>query len=205
MSLGERIYQLRTAHGLSQENLAEIVGVSRQAISKWETDQSVPEIDKVLLLSEKFSVSTDELLGKTEMGILPSQQGNEPCAYCGKRQAHIIEEDNGEYAFCNKVCQKSYSTAMKNMKKNSKWFYAGLAVSVVIMLAGAFSSIFIGETYLPYIVGGSIMMMGTVIILFPFCTPQTIKKLGIRKSETLARISGMGLELLGIFFMFFLR
>ncbi len=63
MTLGEKIQQLRKVSGLSQEQLAEMVGVSRQAISKWETDQSSPEIEKVLLLSKAFSISTDELLG----------------------------------------------------------------------------------------------------------------------------------------------
>lgn len=63
MTLGEKIQQLRKAIGLSQEQLADMVGVSRQAISKWETDQSSPEIEKVLLLSKEFSITTDELLG----------------------------------------------------------------------------------------------------------------------------------------------
>lgn len=63
MSLGEKIQQLRKAAGLSQEQLAELLKVSRQAISKWETDQSSPEIEKILALSQLFAVSTDELLG----------------------------------------------------------------------------------------------------------------------------------------------
>jgi transcriptional regulator with XRE-family HTH domain len=63
LTLGERIQQLRKTVGLSQEQLAEILDVSRQAVSKWETDQSVPEIDKLIALSKAFSVSTDELLG----------------------------------------------------------------------------------------------------------------------------------------------
>jgi transcriptional regulator with XRE-family HTH domain len=63
MTLGENIQQLRKAGGFSQEQLAEMIGVSRQAISKWETDQSQPEIEKLILLSKVFSVSTDELLG----------------------------------------------------------------------------------------------------------------------------------------------
>ena len=63
MTLGENIQQLRKASGFSQEQLAEMVGVSRQAISKWETDQSSPEIENILLLSKVFSISTDELLG----------------------------------------------------------------------------------------------------------------------------------------------
>jgi len=63
MTLGEKIQQLRKTKGLSQEQLAEVLNVSRQAISKWETDQSSPEIDKILALSKAFSVTTDELLG----------------------------------------------------------------------------------------------------------------------------------------------
>lgn len=64
MTLGEKIHQLRKAGGLSQEQLAEMIGVSRQSISKWETDQSSPEIENLLALSKVFSLSTDELLGK---------------------------------------------------------------------------------------------------------------------------------------------
>jgi transcriptional regulator with XRE-family HTH domain len=63
MNLGDRIQQLRKGIGLSQEQLAEIIGVSRQAISKWETDQSSPDLDKIVLLCNTFSVSADELLG----------------------------------------------------------------------------------------------------------------------------------------------
>ena len=68
MSLGERIQQLRKARGLSQEQLADSLNVSRQAISKWETDQSSPEIGNILALSSVFSVSTDELLGNDKEG-----------------------------------------------------------------------------------------------------------------------------------------
>lgn len=62
MDLGERIYQLRTQKNFSQEALAEALGVSRQSISKWETGSSVPELDKIVKLSEIFEVSLDELI-----------------------------------------------------------------------------------------------------------------------------------------------
>ena len=62
MSLGEKIQQLRKAKGFSQEQLADNLNVSRQAISKWETDQSSPDIEKILAISKVFSISTDELL-----------------------------------------------------------------------------------------------------------------------------------------------
>ena len=62
MTIGQKIIKLRAAAGMSQEQLAETLGVSRQSVSKWEMDQALPQIDKVLLLSELFGVSTDALL-----------------------------------------------------------------------------------------------------------------------------------------------
>ena len=62
MNIADRIQALRKARGISQEELADRVGVSRQAVSKWEGEQSTPDLDKVLLLSDYFQVSTDYLL-----------------------------------------------------------------------------------------------------------------------------------------------
>lgn len=62
MKLSEKIYTCRKKAGLSQEALAEKVGVSRQAISKWELGEAEPEIRKLKLLADAFGVSTDWLL-----------------------------------------------------------------------------------------------------------------------------------------------
>lgn len=62
MTLGEKIAHLRSVAGMSQETLADRLSVSRQSISKWEMDQALPQIDKVLQLCQIFNVSTDELL-----------------------------------------------------------------------------------------------------------------------------------------------
>ena len=62
MTIGEKITQLRIASDISQEQLAEKMSVSRQSVSKWEMDQALPQIDKVLQLCELFDISTDELL-----------------------------------------------------------------------------------------------------------------------------------------------
>ena len=66
MTLGEKIYKLRTENGLSQETFGQKLGVSRQSVSKWETDQSVPELDKIVAISQFFKVSTDYLLKDAE-------------------------------------------------------------------------------------------------------------------------------------------
>ena len=62
MSLGENINRLRTAKNMSQGDLAAAMEVSRQSISKWETDGAVPELDKLVRLSELFGVTLDELV-----------------------------------------------------------------------------------------------------------------------------------------------
>ena len=72
MELPEKILQFRKALGLSQEQLAEQVGVSRQSISKWETGQSVPDLDKLVALSRVFGISTDELLGNESAKTEPA-------------------------------------------------------------------------------------------------------------------------------------
>ena len=71
MSLGERIYKLRTEKEMSQGDLADALEVSRQSISKWETNGSVPELDKLVKLSEIFDISLDEL-------VLDKKQPEEP-------------------------------------------------------------------------------------------------------------------------------
>ena len=73
MSLGETIYKLRTEKSLSQGDLAEMLDVSRQSISKWENNSAVPDLEKIIKLSEIFGVSLDELVKgeKTIKGTTP--------------------------------------------------------------------------------------------------------------------------------------
>lgn len=62
MKLSEKIQKCRKEKNLTQEQLAEKLDVSRQSVSKWEMEQAVPDIDKIIALSELFEVSTDYLL-----------------------------------------------------------------------------------------------------------------------------------------------
>ena len=59
--LSERIYELRRKNGFSQEQLAEKIGVSRQAISKWESGASTPELENLIAISKCFNITVDEL------------------------------------------------------------------------------------------------------------------------------------------------
>ena len=62
MNIADRIQSLRKIKGISQEELADKIGVTRQAVSKWESEQSIPDMEKVILLSDYFEVTTDYLL-----------------------------------------------------------------------------------------------------------------------------------------------
>ena len=62
MNLGEKLYELRKEKNLSQEEVADKLNVTRQTVSKWETNQSTPDFDKIVPLCELFEISTEELL-----------------------------------------------------------------------------------------------------------------------------------------------
>lgn len=62
MTMGEKILNLRKARGWSQEELAERIGVTRQAVSRWESDSAKPDADKIIALCDLFGVSADYLL-----------------------------------------------------------------------------------------------------------------------------------------------
>lgn len=62
MNRADRIQYLRKTKGISQEELADKVGVSRQAVSKWESEQSSPDLEKIIIMSNFFGVTTDYIL-----------------------------------------------------------------------------------------------------------------------------------------------
>ncbi|MCM1176003.1 MAG: helix-turn-helix domain-containing protein [Blautia sp.] len=64
--LGENLLQLRKLAGLSQEEIAGQIGVSRQALAKWETGETVPDIEKCLKLAQLYNVSLDDLVNYSE-------------------------------------------------------------------------------------------------------------------------------------------
>ena len=66
MNFADKLYNLRKEKQISQEDLAEKLDISRQSVSKWESGAAMPEIDKIIMLSEIFGVSTDYLLKESE-------------------------------------------------------------------------------------------------------------------------------------------
>lgn len=89
MEISDRLQELRKKNGMSQEKLAETLGVSRQAVSKWESGQTSPDLNKIVQLSSIYHVTTDYLiLGKEE--IIPVTNSNEKDGEKKKINAIII-------------------------------------------------------------------------------------------------------------------
>lgn len=80
MTLGEKILKLRSTAKMSQGDLAEKLNVSRQSISKWETNQSVPELDKLIQLSDLFQISMDELVRSDDLDQRDKEEAEIPSA-----------------------------------------------------------------------------------------------------------------------------
>ena len=83
MEMGQKIKQLRYKAGLTQEQLAEQMGVSAQSVSKWETGASMPDISLLPILAETFGVSIDELFDLTREQRFLNPLSN--IRYCGSR------------------------------------------------------------------------------------------------------------------------
>lgn len=82
MTIADRISELRRSRAMSQEELAELAGVSRQAVSKWESEQSIPDMYNVVTLSEIFGVTTDYLLrGVEPIGEYPETKKRPSAPY----------------------------------------------------------------------------------------------------------------------------
>lgn len=73
MTLGERLKMYRTQKGLSQEKIAEMLDVSRQAVTKWEAGQTTPSSDNLIALANLYDVSLVELIGKSENEIVSTE------------------------------------------------------------------------------------------------------------------------------------
>ena len=111
MSFGENLQRIRRKNQLSQEELAEMLGVSRQAVSKWEVGDGYPEVDKLLLISKQLNISLDSLLG-----------GENPTALSGNGKSadtiRIISPHEGVIINTSKVTR---SQQFKGSKKSPQF------------------------------------------------------------------------------------
>lgn len=157
MILADKIIDLRKKNGWSQEELAEQLSVSRQSVSKWESGMSVPDLNKIIAMSELFGVSTDYLLKDELDAPTPSETEGKDAATPART---VTAEEANEY--------------MAAVDKHSKRIVLGVALCILspvllILLAGWGEA---GIMRLTEDVGGAIgltvllLMVGIAVALF---------------------------------------
>ena len=157
MILADKIIELRKKSGWSQEELAEKLDVSRQAVSKWESAQSVPDMNRIIKLSEVFGVSTDYLL-KDELGEDP-------------RRGETPPEDND--ASLRRVSMEEAQAFLSHREKIARYIPLGVALCIlspiILILLASFreagrialseeAAVGMGLIFLLFTVGGAVAL-----------------------------------------------
>lgn len=141
MKLSEKIVTLRKQKGWSQEELADKLNVSRQAVGKWETETALPEVDKILQMATLFDVSTDSLL-KDDVQLPQTQQPDTVC-----------------------VADKKTKFKSKKIQKIGKLFNSILwLIAVAVYLIWSFVSGQWGTTWLVFIGAAILTAVGNVVV-----------------------------------------
>ena len=123
MSFGENLQAIRKKNQLSQEGLAEMLGVSRQAVSKWELGDGYPEVDKLLILSKKLNISLDSLLGEEKETPVP-EEGKAPAVI------RIISPHEGVIVNTVKVMRSQQFRGGKNSPRFALYGWDGKDLSL---------------------------------------------------------------------------
>ena len=149
MDVSEKILQLRKANGFTQEELAEKLNVSRQSVSKWESGQSVPELEKLVALSEIFQVSTDHMLKPSELDQLSIKT-----EMLEKQQQELAAENRKrrEKQFCIWSCVGIYLIAAAlivllrsiSFENNFLWnIFPGFTLPFIVLAAATAGAIIV--------------------------------------------------------------
>lgn len=148
MEVSEKILKLRKANNLTQEELAEKLDVSRQSVSKWETGQTIPELEKLVALSEVFNVTTDYLLKQSELNELSIKT-----EILEKRQEELSRENEKRQSkhYCIFCCVGIYLAAAAivmlvnsiSMENDFLWnIFPGITLPAVVFLIATAIAVF---------------------------------------------------------------
>jgi len=149
MKLSEKIQVLRKQKGLSQEQLAEMLGVSRQSISKWELDDSAPDIATLVKISEIFGVSTDYLLKGASISGEPIHQQNEPVTPTQSTTVYYEDEDEDE------DCDEDEGIKITTRSGQTITVWSGTIATIVFLAVGFIWGVW-HPTWLVFLIPGAI-------------------------------------------------
>ena len=179
MSLGYRIQQLRKQRKMSQEELGEKLEVTRQTVSKWELEQSTPDLEYISAISDLFEVTTDYLI-KGEKMSAPSLNSLE-CDDVKSSESDLSENENNSKSAEIRYCEKAgeYATgasavALNMVSVNSEKYVVTLKLKInlktVLKTLAAFAAIFLGICICVAAVSFILQPYANLIIVFgSFC------------------------------------
>lgn len=157
MNLGEKIYKLRNMHKMSQGDLAEKLNVSRQSISKWENNTSIPELDKLVLLSDIFHISLDDLVkgedvftGKEQISAKPLSTPNMESVQENGKTGEKKETDETKIPRLNEHTQETNSNNSMSTQK---------IIGFIMLAIGLLSCI------MAFALGRGLMLIGGYLLM----------------------------------------
>ena len=191
MSLGERIQMLRKEKKMSQNDLAEKLDVSRQSVSKWETDTAKPELPKLILMAELFQVSLDELVSSE------ISEGNERVIDKRHEDDSVESSERGFKFMFLELMGRTYNQTLSTLYLYLILFFAILPVNIYLYEKGVYGPVsfsFIHQFDL--LVLGFLPDLPLIAVLFGIFIWRLVKK-----EHRYRKVKKMDLALPVIFFL----
>lgn len=191
MSLGERIQMLRKEKKMSQNDLAEKLDVSRQSVSKWETDTAKPELQKLILMAELFQVSLDELVSSE------ISEGNERDIDKRHEDDSVESSERGFTFMFLELMGRTYNQTQSTLYLYLILFFAILPVNIYLYEKGVYGLVsfsFIHQFDL--LVLGFLPDLPLIAVLFGIFIWRLVKK-----EHRYRKVKKMDLALPVIFFL----
>ena len=120
----ENLKKIRKEHNLSQEELADELGVSRQAISKWESSQAYPEMDKIIMLCDKFNLNIDDLLHRDIKEVKGEEESKKKL-------------NNSIYSFLKNITNTINMFSRMTFKSKVKCIFEQILIAVILLILSA--------------------------------------------------------------------
>ena len=186
MTLGQRLYEMRKAKGFSQESVAEVLGVTRQTVSKWETDQTTPDFDKIIPICKLYNITTDELFSDNTTKAEASGNMKSDYDYSYNSSYNYAENNSTENDGNKNKYEEPVITAdeRENYEKGRRRSAAIMAVSICMYILSVVPFFLFDDSKIMMTVFFAIIAIATMLIVFAALSkPKNIKKFRTQTKE----------------------
>ncbi len=149
MNLGERLLELRKIKNLTQDDVAEKLNVTRQTVSKWETNQSTPDFDKIVPLCELYEITPDELLtGKKQEQRKEDNESNEQLNWEEAKKHLFTRGKDDENNYENMTKEQIKRKSAEIVSSSILIFFIAIAYAGIGTTVMMWNPVFVGCTFL---------------------------------------------------------